>query len=150
MGQLIMREGRSRKAPCRAEGVNFRKSNEAQIVELECAWSKQQLQKENNKGHYKKTEGGFILYSGDENSNNDRGCGEEFGNWEIFRLEGFGCSGSTRGILICWDKRKFLIWRWANFQSLVDLGKWKMGLSECSWEFMVCSLERIGNACGKS
>ena len=105
MGQLIMREGRSRKAPCKAEGVNFRKSNEAQIVELECAWSKQQLQKENNKGHYKKTEGGFILYSGDENSNNDRGCGEEFGNWEIFRLEGFGCSGSTRGILICWDKR---------------------------------------------
>ena len=79
MGQLIMREGRSRKAPCRAEGVNFRKSNEAQIVELECAWSKQQLQKENNKGHYKKTEGGFILYSGDENSNNDEGVVRSLG-----------------------------------------------------------------------
>ena len=41
-----MREGKSRKALCRAEGVNFRKSNEAQIVELECAWSKRQLPKE--------------------------------------------------------------------------------------------------------
>ncbi|RVW52521.1 hypothetical protein CK203_068732 [Vitis vinifera] len=32
-----MREGKSRNAPCRAEGVRFRKSNEAQIVELECS-----------------------------------------------------------------------------------------------------------------
>ena len=47
--------------------------------------------KGNNKGHYKKTEDGFILYSGNENSNKDRGCGEEFEHGEIFRMGDVGC-----------------------------------------------------------
>ncbi|RVW96466.1 hypothetical protein CK203_029756 [Vitis vinifera] len=63
-------EGGSRKVQCKEEGARFWLSNEVKVVELER----------------------------DENSDNVRGCGEEFGLWEVFLI------GELRMLKLCgWD-----------------------------------------------
>ena len=100
-----MREGISRKAPCRAEGVNFRKSNEAQIVELECAWSKRQLPKEIIKAIIRKQKMDLFCIQEMKIQTKTEGVVRSLGIGRFLDWRALDASGSVGGILICWDKR---------------------------------------------